>query len=345
MTLARDAERREGATILEDARRIIEPEYRAVVRHLPAEVSHIGGYHIGWWDAAGRPTTSSGKVIRPALTLTSTAALADGTIERHKARVVAAAVSVELIHDFTQLHDDVMDGDRTRRHRMTAWAQFGVGPAILTGDMFLASALETLAQHDVAAVDILAQALRGLCEGQSADLAFEQRNSVDLDECIRMSECKTATLISASCALGAWAAHADASRATCLAAFGLHIGRAFQLVDDLLGVFGDPDSTGKPLYADLIRRKKSLPVVAALNSDTVAGRRLLQRYADTEPFAGDELARLAQLIVDAGGKQWAEVAARRSRIEAEKSLLAADPETSAAADLLTLADLILSRDH
>jgi geranylgeranyl diphosphate synthase type I len=340
MTRVRETE----SEILGFARDLIEPEYRAVVDRLPTIVRHVGGYHVGWWDVAGRSAFNPGKAIRPALVVTSAAAMSDESVDANRGRVIAAALAVELVHDYSQLHDDIMDGDQIRRHRPTAWAQFGLGPAILTGDMFLAGAFELLVRHDVAAVEILARAFREMCEGQAADLDFEQRVSVGLDECVRMSEQKTAALMSASCELGAWAAGVNVDRMIHMREFGFHVGRTFQLVDDLLGIFGDPQATGKPLYADLVHRKKSLPVVAALNSGTPAGREFARRYTNDGSFSHHELVHLAQLVEDAGGRRWAEQQARRSRSDAECALRAACPEPGAAEDLLTLAELIMRRD-
>lgn len=122
------AERRSVAAVVDKARELVEPAYWAVVDVLPPEVRHVAGYHIGWWDADGRGCASSGKSIRPALALACAR-----TVGGDMAAAVPAGVAVELVHDFSLLHDDVMDGDLTPRHRPTVWALFGVGQAILIG--------------------------------------------------------------------------------------------------------------------------------------------------------------------------------------------------------------------
>src|SRR5262249_4058766 len=125
-------------SVLADARLLIEPTQRVVLEALPAEVRQVAGFHLGWWDAdGGENPQAGGKSVRPALTL-ACARGAGGSAQA----AVPAAVAVELVHDFSLLHDDIMDGDLTRRHRPTAWATFGVPSALLTGDALLVFALD-----------------------------------------------------------------------------------------------------------------------------------------------------------------------------------------------------------
>src|SRR4051812_37953957 len=136
ISISQDVARGRDAAVAE-AREMFEPAYRAVIEALPAEIRHVAGYHIGWWDTDGRATDRVGKAMRPALTLACARAASGGLAGSAHEAVVASAVAVELVHDFSLLHDDVMDGSLTRRLRPTAWAVFGVGPAILAGDMLL----------------------------------------------------------------------------------------------------------------------------------------------------------------------------------------------------------------
>ena len=192
----------------------------------------------------------------------------------------AAAAAVEFVHNFSLLHDDIMDGDTERRHRPTAWTVFGVGAAILAGDALLALAqdilLEDPAPQAVWASRCLSAAVQRLIAGQGADLAFEQRNDVTLVECLEMAGDKTAALMACACSIGAIHVGAPAGLAMGLAGFGAHAGLAFQLTDDLLGIWGAPAVTGKPVRSDLRARKKSLPVVAALTSGNQAGSDLTE---------------------------------------------------------------------
>lgn len=287
---------------LDACRRQVQPALRAAVDGLPPAVRTVAGYHLGWWTADGRPDDApGGKAIRPALAMLCAAASGgDGAV------ALPAAVAVELVHDFSLLHDDVMDRDRTRRHRATAWTVFGVGPAILAGDALLALAVDVLAGcgHPAAgpAVRLLSGAVQELVAGQSADLTFEDRSDVRLDECLAMAEGKTGALLGVACALGALLAGAGAERVAELERFGRELGVAFQLVDDLLGIWGDPATTGKPVANDLRCAKKSLPVVAAMSSGTVAGRELGAFYGPGLSEA--EVAHAAGLIEAAGARAW-----------------------------------------
>jgi geranylgeranyl diphosphate synthase type I len=290
------------------ARDVIEPALRKAVDELTPAMRRIARYHFGWADEHGNDTPgNSGKALRPALTLLSAQAItADLSL------AVPAAVAVELVHNFSLLHDDVMDGDVERRHRQTAWRVFGVPAAILAGDALLTLAVETArraSQVTVASevVGCLNEAVQDLITGQSSDVEFEQRTDVTLEECVRMAAGKTGALMRCASSIGALAVGADQQTVRLLADFGDHLGLAFQLVDDILGIWGSPAVTGKARLADLRCRKKSLPVVAALNSGTDAGNTLRELYFRTDAVDDDaSLARMAALIEEAGGLKWTE---------------------------------------
>ncbi|MET9002974.1 family 2 encapsulin nanocompartment cargo protein polyprenyl transferase [Amycolatopsis sp. NPDC004169] len=313
---------------------LVDPALRAASERLPETMRRIAAYHFGWQDAAGRPAAGDGgKALRPALVLLCAEA-AGG----EAADAVPAAVAVELVHNFSLLHDDVMDGDTTRRHRATAWTVFGTGPAVLAGDALLSLAFEVLAPSGAANAKVLSDATLALLEGQAEDLDFEQRDDVTPAECVRMAEGKTAALLGAACALGAGGAER-------FGAFGRAVGLAFQPVDDLLGIWGDPAVTGKPVYSDLQNRKKSLPVVTALCSGTPAGADLAALYARPEPLDETELAHAATLVEAAGGRQWSQAQADALFAKALRDLTAAAPPSRATAELATLARLITTRTH
>jgi geranylgeranyl diphosphate synthase, type I len=330
---------RTAADVLDDCRAQVEPAVRAAVDTLPPVTRHICGYHAGWWDEDGRPTGGGGKAVRPAMALLAAAAVGGA-----QTAAVPAAVAVELVHDFSLLHDDVMDRDRTRRHRPTAWTVFGVGPAILAGDALLALATDVLAEHP-AAVRTLATAVQQLVDGQMADLAFEHRGDVGLEECLTMATGKTGALLGAACALGAQLGGAPPDAVHGMAAFGRDIGLAFQLVDDLLGIWGEPARTGKPVWSDLRSRKKSLPVVAALTSGTAAGNELAGLYLRERPLDERELGHAAALVDDASGRAWsgrrAEALTASALHHLARHAVAAEP----AAELQALALLLTRRDR
>ncbi|GAB2782918.1 family 2 encapsulin nanocompartment cargo protein polyprenyl transferase [Amycolatopsis magusensis] len=329
---------RTAGEILAWSRTSVEPALRAAVDTLPGSLRRIAGYHFGWLDERGKPGDGDGgKALRPALVLLCAEAMGGGD-------AIPAAVAVELVHNFSLLHDDVMDGDTTRRHRATAWHVFGTGAAILTGDALLTLAMDVLADSGQPSLRVLSAAVQDLVEGQIADLSFEQRMDVTVPECVRMAEGKTGALLGASCALGALAAGAETERAGELRLFGDQLGLAFQFIDDLLGIWGDPSVTGKPVHNDLRSRKKSLPVVSALTSGTPAGRELAELYHAAE-LTEAGLVRAAELVELAGGRAWSRVQADDLLGEARSRLRAARPESRAATGLETLAQLATHRDH
>ena len=342
-----DREGHEAAEILSRTRLAVDPALRAAVRSLPGSLSRIAADHFGWQNPDGTPSDADpGKAIRPALVLAAAQSL--GGPARAEAAITAAA-SVELVHNFTLLHDDVMDHDVTRRHRPTAWSVFGTADAILAGDAMQALALRVLAEdsHPAAgrAAARLSACIIELCEGQHSDCAFESRSDVSLEETLAMAEAKTGALLGCACAIGALYADADDTAVEAMDAFGRQVGLAFQLIDDLIGIWGDPAVTGKPVGADIAARKKSLPVVAALCSGTAAAEDLARIYATEGTLAEEDLRRAAETIELAGGRDWAQIQAGDRMADALGHLSRAVPEGASADDLLTLAELVTRRSH
>ncbi|KOX04196.1 polyprenyl synthetase [Streptomyces sp. NRRL B-3648] len=340
----------EAVVQLERTRALVDPELRAAVESLPGAMRRAGLYHFGWQHADGSPAAgNAGKAIRPALVLAAAAALG-GPAARTAA--VRAAAAVELVHNFTLVHDDVMDRDTTRRHRSTVWTVFGVPDAILAGDALQALALRLLAEDphpaSAPAAARLAACVVELCEGQHTDTDLERRapEAVTLEEVLVMAEAKTGALLGCACALGALYAGAGEEEVAALDAFGRQAGLAFQLIDDVIGIWGDPRHTGKPVGADLAARKKSLPVVAALTSGTPAAAELAALYGSPylqgEAAAG-EIARTALAVERAGGRDWAQAEAADRMARAVQELARAVPEPEAAGGLLVLAEFVTRR--
>jgi geranylgeranyl diphosphate synthase type I len=333
-------EGRSARELLDWGRRTIEAPLRAAVLGLPAASRTVVGYHFAWWDRHGRSGNGArGKALRPTLLLLSAQATGG-----RPAELAPVAAAVELVHNFSLVHDDIMDGDRTRHHRPTVWHVFGTDQAILAGDAMLALATRLVAESAgppaALAVEWVSQAVVRLCEGQYGDLGFEQRDDVTLSECLAMVAGKTSALVECSCALGALLG-TDTRRIDSLRYFGRELGVALQIVDDMLGIWGDPAVTGKPVGADLARRKKTLPVVAALTSGTSAGRELSTLYRSDGPL---DVARAARLVEEAGGRAWAREVTAARLAGATSHLDDAGCEPRARAELLTLAGLITRRD-
>ncbi|MFE6801459.1 family 2 encapsulin nanocompartment cargo protein polyprenyl transferase [Streptomyces sp. NPDC057681] len=345
------ADGQEAAVILAQARAQVDPELRRAVETLPASLRRIARYHFGWEQADGTEAAGhAGKAIRPALVLAAVRAVG-GAPEF----AVRAAAAVELVHNFTLLHDDVMDRDTTRRHRPTAWTVFGDADAILAGDALQALAQRLLAEdpHPAArpAAARIAACVMELCEGQVADVALERREpgQVTLDECLVMAEAKTGALLGCACAVGGLYAGAGEEEVAALDGFGRQAGLAFQLIDDVIGIWGDPARTGKAAGADLAVRKKSLPVVAALASGTPEAGELAALYGVVGPGDGPpkegELEAMALVVERAGGRDWAQLHAADRMSRAVHQLSRAVPAPEAADGLLSLAEFVTRRSH
>jgi geranylgeranyl diphosphate synthase type I len=323
-------------------RDVVEPVLRAAVQTLPGRLRTISAYHLGWEDADGAAVDGNGgKLLRPGLVLAAAAAVGGERVA--DPAVVAAAAAVELAHNFTLLHDDVIDRDHTRRHRPTAWTVFGAENAILAGDAMLALALRLVGGE---AASRLAECVIEICDGQYEDCAFEQRDDVTLEECLAMAGKKTGALLGCACALGALAMRADPLTVAAMDLFGREIGMAFQLTDDLLGIWGDPALTGKPVGSDLSARKKSLPVVAALSARSSAAGELARLYALGRDFTEHEVRRATEAVERAGGRAWAATEAT-ARVATAHAHLRHAPgiEHAAMHDLRAIAELITRRTN
>ncbi|MGV9314558.1 polyprenyl synthetase family protein [Streptomyces sp. NPDC003691] len=277
---------------LDSTRATVEAGSReAVMRFLPG-AAPVVGHHAGWGGEAG--AGKGGKALRPALVLLCADACEATVDDAQRRTAIASAVAVEMVHDFTLLHDDVMDGDRTRRGRPAAWVRFGTDQAILAGDGLLALSLRVLRDAggragspgappdgtgDVGVLlAVLTDALLALCAGQTSDLAAETNPDLTESEYLDLAAWKTASLFEAACLLGSLAAGARPEVAQGYREFGHHVGLGFQLSNDLHGICGEPGLEGKTDSVDLVRGKKTFPVVAALHSATSAGERLARLY-------------------------------------------------------------------
>lgn len=315
--------------VLTRSRELVRPALQAAVGRLHPWVSEMAAYSFGWCEVGGAPAAASaGKGVRQALAvLGAEAAGAPGRAG------VPAAVAVELVHVFSLLHDDIMDGDPARRGRPTVWKAYGTGPAVLAGDALFALAVETLADSGADAVRLLSTALSDLVRGQADDLLFATRpwrgpERVRPDEYRVMAEHKTGALLGCAAALGALLGGAPPAAVAALDRAGRQLGVAFQIVDDVLGTWGDPLVTGKPVHGDLRERKKTFPVLAALDSPTPAAARLA-RLLESDG-APEEI---AALVEECGGRAAALAESRRRLAAAETAY-----------ELRPLLDYLLRRD-
>ena len=272
--------------VLERARDLTQPLMRDAVGRLAPSISEVVSYHLGWTEADGTPSPArGGKGIRPALAMLSAEATWAGA-----EMGAPGGVAIELVHNFSLVHDDLMDGDLERRHRPTVWALWGPCVALLAGDALATLATEVLLSSSnpagPAAAAALGRATAEMIAGQADDLAFEKRRSVSVEECMAMSTAKTGALLGCAASIGAILGDAPSATVRALRDFGRHLGLAFQAVDDLLGIWGDPETTGKPAGNDIRQRKKSMPIVAALAAGDEGARELESLLFDDAPGDG-----------------------------------------------------------
>jgi len=303
-------------------------------------------YHLGWRDEHLRPASADpGKLIRPQLALL--ACQAAGGDPR---QALPLAAGVQLLHDFTLIHDDIEDNSTTRRGRPTVWSIWGLAQGINAGDgMFVIAhlAIHRLAEAGVPAERILRvlrrfdEIILHVCEGQYLDLSYEGNLEIDEAAYLAMIERKTAALIAASAELGALVGGADEETIQALFDFGRALGLAFQIEDDVLGIWGDPAVTGKPFAADLYRRKLSLPVIHALTTSPDR-ERLMRLYA--QAILDDDAVHQALAILDAAGSRvYAEAAAAAYHGEAFAALDRAHGDAAALEELRAIATTLLGR--
>ncbi len=282
--------------------RIVEDQY--------AGLRSMLAYHLGW-EGEGAGPDAQGKRIRPILALLSAAALgADWK------KALPAAAGVELLHNFSLIHDDIQDRSPARRGRPTVWIKWGLPQAINAGDLMFTLAYQALlkltpAEVALAATQTLSQACVRLTEGQYLDLSYETSRDLPVQSYWSMIAGKTAALLAACCELGALAARADPDQCQAMHNFGYSLGLAFQVEDDWLGVWGEPSLTGKSVESDLVSGKKTLPVVYALSLNQAFARRW-----HSGPVTPPEVPGLAELLADEGAGEFTWQEARRLTGEA-----------------------------
>ncbi len=302
-------------------------------------------YHMGWVDEAGRPhTTRTGKLVRPSLALWACVACGGDS----QAGLPAAA-AIEWFHNFTLVHDDIQDGDRTRHNRETVWSMWGVPQAINAGD-----AMQTLAFLSVVkrsdhpdralrAIEAIADAGLIVIEGQCLDLELEGQVDATLRMYLRMVAAKTGSLLGASLEAGALMAGAAADRAALFRRAGRLLGTAFQIRDDWLGMYGDSDLTGKSSTADANRYKMTFPVVAGVRAMSTLQRRRLRelfrsQHEDPEP-------KLRALLDEVGSEKLTRKAAERYAAKSVDVIARSGIGKDAADEFEEVAYYVATRSH
>ncbi|MBF6229277.1 polyprenyl synthetase family protein [Nocardia abscessus] len=330
--------------LLGEARTFITPALRASVAALPYNIRLVASYHFGWTNPDGSRLAAEGswgKGLRPALVLACARAVGGDA-----SMAVPAAAAVELVHQASIIQDDVIDHDAVRRHRPAVWTVYGIPAAVLVADaLFFASIRALLGgspQHTVAATETFIDDVQCLVAGELTDTHFETRRKVSLAACWTMTAAKTGALMESACALGARLGNATPQRIREMGRFGHSLGMAFQAVDDYLGIWGT-GLTGKPVLADLKRRKKSLPVAYAMATQTTASAELAAVYGKDGQLTDREAELAAALIEQTGARAWVITQARAKVATALDHLAAARPTADGLDQLTAIARIITDR--
>lgn len=297
-------------------------------------------YHMGWTGEGAGPE-ATGKRIRPLMVLLCAAACG-----KEWQKALPAAAAVELVHNFSLVHDDIQDNSPRRRGRDTAWVKWGAPMAINVGDALFVISNQAIinlkenypAETVVKAAEILHNTCLDLTRGQFLDMSFEERTDLTMDDYWPMIAGKTAALLSACCHLGALLGGADEARQDAFRSFGHYLGLAFQVQDDILGIWGDEAVTGKSAASDLVEGKNSLPVLAGL----AANGRFAERWRQG-PIHAHEVEGMAKLLAAEGGYETAHNAATQMTDLSLLNLREAEPEGEAGEALFDLAEMLLKR--
>jgi len=330
--------------LLEEIRSAIEKELqdqitRLSLKHTQSFLDMLT-YHMGW-SGKGAGPAATGKRLRPLLLLLTTCAL-----DEDWRPALPAAAAVELIHNFSLVHDDIQDNSETRRGRLTVWKIWGIPMAINAGDALFVISNQALldlhryypAERVIRAATILHENCLALTTGQFLDLAFQNSKAGSLDDYWNIVNGKTAALLSASTSIGALLSGCGPEGDESLRLFGFHLGRAFQVEDDILGIWGDEIQTGKPTGNDLMEGKNSLPVIFGLTKQN--------RFAETWAHgihSQDQAAQAARDLIDEGALDFARRIAEEETDKALRYLLQAEPRGEAGEVLIDMTRRLLDR--
>lgn len=306
-------------------------------------------YHMGW-TGDGVGSLATGKRIRPFLTLLVCVSSFDGNWNKGNGdnwlHAISAAAAIELIHNFSLVHDDIQDNSGLRRGRPTVWVKWGAPMAINVGDALFVIANQAIldlakyypAEIVVKAAGILNENCLDLTRGQFLDMSYEERKDLNLNDYWPMIGGKTSALLSACTHIGALLGYANDTRLEAYRLFGYHLGLAFQVQDDILGIWGDETLTGKSAASDLVEGKNSLPVLFALEKNG----RFAERWRQG-PIEVNEITKISALLEDEGAREYAEKMAEAQTQKALEYLKQADPGGEAGEAMLGLANMLLKR--
>ncbi|MCH2518685.1 MAG: polyprenyl synthetase family protein [Dehalococcoidia bacterium] len=309
-------------------------------------------YHLGWADQRGvtaRSAISQGKAMRPTLCLFACEAL-----EQDPDRALPAAAALELIHNFSLIHDDIQDQDVERRHQPTVWSIWGVPKALVAGDamrsvgdvcLLNTSRYGVPPQTILKISNILTSSYLEMIQGQCLDLGFESSTEITSADYLQMIAFKTGALIRSSMEIGALLATEDPAAFQAFSTFGSCVGRAFQIRDDYLGIWGDTSLTGKSAGNDIRRRKKSFPIVYAFERASGKNREDLLRIYIQEDIDDDDVGRVLAILDDVGARDESESLTEASAEQALEAIASVSLPAWARTEAEGLVDFLARRQY
>ena len=336
----------QGSETLFRYRGYIQNEVSDFLKSGAAPLDDLFRYQLGW-GSDGVPTL--GKCLRPAMCLLACESH-NGSLEQ----CIPIATSIEMVHNFSLIHDDIEDGDELRHHRSTVWAQYGRSPAMLSGLGLWTVANTMLEQASRRGLPtgtllgvrrVLNETCSEIIQGQHQDLSFETRRDVSLAEYVEMIGRKSAALFGTSLRLGALVAGSGPEEAERLDLFGRQLGLAFQIRDDILGIWGEGSATGKPVGSDIVRRKKSLPVVHAFEQAVGSDRELLRSVYSKQLVSDTDVNDVLEVLQRWNCRYFAQGLAEDYRSKAMDALSKAHINLESRIVFDELTSFILERDY
>ncbi|MCX8277396.1 MAG: polyprenyl synthetase family protein [Dehalococcoidia bacterium] len=330
----------------------IDEALRAELVGLKPDIYDIHRYYMGWQEIDGSDSNSTGgKRMRPTLAMLAADAVG-GDLER----ATPIAVALEYVHNFSLIHDDLEDMDRMRHHRPTVWAVWGEPTAIVSGNAMLKIAdaaawkLRDVGVEEAVAIEAEAELTSHylkMMEGQYLDISFETEESVSVEQYLDMIERKTGALIEASIYLGSLVAPRsgpDRQKALALKAIGYDLGRIFQIRDDVLGVWGGVE-TGKPVGADIKRKKKALPAVHVLSTSTGAtADRLQQIFSAEGDLEQEDVHVVLEEMANLGTEKYCQSMAENRWLDCKRMIESLDLSGTTAEEFTELGEFLLVRE-
>ena len=336
--------------ILERYRTEINDELGAILAQRTSPLYDMMRYHLGWVDAQGRPTgEGGGKALRPTLCL-----LACQAVGGDYRTALPAAAALELIHNFSLIHDDIEDRSPERRHCPTVWWQWGVPQAINAGDAMHALgrlALLRLEERDVLSTKVLRaarmldEACLRLCQGQYLDISFQDRLDIGVDAYLEMIGGKTASLIESALCIGALLGTDGEEVIERFRRCGRNLGLAFQMRDDVLGIWGEDEIIGKSSATDIQEKKKSLPIIYALEKATGQARAELVGIYNKASLEAEDIAVVRGILDALGAQMYVQVKAQDYYRQALAELDGLGLSSPAQEELRNLAAFLVEREY